>query len=172
MARRIKQVSWKKGTRYKVKAKVAYDEFKKYDFEPEAILDSAKSRQSPIHDLFEWDDTHAARLYRLQQVRKALVNVRVVFVGDPNPKPRRAILRIAHARDVEGSNYADAVTALSDEESRRFILNRALEEAQEWEERYNELVELKGVFLALERARKAASKKKKPSRRKATAGAR
>ena len=49
---------------------------------PEILVNEAKKRKSPLHPIFEWDDTKAAEGYRLQQARILLNNIRVTVVTD------------------------------------------------------------------------------------------
>ena len=43
------------------------------------ILTMAKSSKSPLHSLFEWDNTKAARQYRLEQARKIIKRANVTI---------------------------------------------------------------------------------------------
>ena len=70
---------YKNGISYSVPAQVVGKQFekieKKYgELNSQNVLDSARSEKSPIHDLFEWDDTQAAEKYRLSQASKLIVN--------------------------------------------------------------------------------------------------
>lgn len=53
---------------------------------PEILVDEAKSKKSPLHPIFEWDDSKAAENYRLQQARILLNNIQVTVVTDGEPK--------------------------------------------------------------------------------------
>jgi hypothetical protein len=53
---------------------------------PEILVGEAKKRKSPLHNIFEWDDTKAAANYRLQQARILLNNIRVTVVTDGESK--------------------------------------------------------------------------------------
>lgn len=46
---------------------------------PEDILNEASSKDSPLHPVFEWDDSRAARKYRIQQARRFLKAIVVVY---------------------------------------------------------------------------------------------
>lgn len=45
---------------------------------PDAVVEDARNVASPLHDLFEWDDSKAAHEYRLDQARAIIRTVRVV----------------------------------------------------------------------------------------------
>lgn len=44
---------------------------------PESVVADAKFNNSPLHHLFEWSDTEAARKYRLHQARQLIASVKV-----------------------------------------------------------------------------------------------
>lgn len=46
----------------------------------EAVVEAARPKSSPLHDLFEWDDSAAAELYRVAQARRY---IQVVMVSRP-----------------------------------------------------------------------------------------
>lgn len=47
---------------------------------PSAIVKEAKKKSSTLHALFEWDDTAAAREYRLGQARNLIRRIRVIEI--------------------------------------------------------------------------------------------
>ena len=53
---------------------------------PEALLTAARSKSSPLHSQFEWDDSRAAQQYRLVQAR-VMINSLNVEVIQGNKKP-------------------------------------------------------------------------------------
>ncbi len=59
--------------------------------EQQQIIERARDPQSPLHDIFEWDDTTAAIEHRLLQARQ-LIRVIVLrpHMGSPNPQLRIA----------------------------------------------------------------------------------
>jgi hypothetical protein len=67
----------------------------------EAIVEDARNPESILHECFEWDDSIAAELYRIEQARAMVRSVRVetvteggnsymvpVFIRDPESEPR------------------------------------------------------------------------------------
>ena len=53
---------------------------------PEILVEEARKRRSPLHPIFEWDDTKAAYNYRLQQARTLLNNIQVTIISDGEPR--------------------------------------------------------------------------------------
>lgn len=93
------------GRKPKVSSKTVRDELLKLQdnrgrITPQAVVDEASNPKHPLHNLFEWDDTEAARKYRLDQARELIRSVDVVirntkheievvaYVRDPKAKAR------------------------------------------------------------------------------------
>ncbi len=116
---------------------------------PQAVVKDAKRKRSPLHSCFEWDDTDAAVKYREDQARYLLRNVVVVFDGGTeNQKTARAFVTIVTDDTL---HYTSLVYAMSQEELRQQIVQRAWKELGEWRERYDEYDELAAVFTAMDK---------------------
>ena len=61
----------------------------------EDILNAASVSASPIHRFFEWDDSKAAREYRIEQAREMARSIKVVMVDDETKK--EWTIRLLHA---------------------------------------------------------------------------
>lgn len=107
----------------------------------DVIVDDARAADSPLHNLFEWDDTEAATKYRERQARDLLVSVRILIEEeDGEEEPYRAFVNIID--EEAGSVYVDAITAVCVDEYREQLLARAVREIHAWLNRYHELQEL------------------------------
>lgn len=84
--------NWKmKGLAKRVDPSIAAEELKRIQniygsITPEILVKEAKKRNSPLHKIFEWNDTKAAENYRLQQARILLNNIQVTIVTDNESK--------------------------------------------------------------------------------------
>jgi hypothetical protein len=47
---------------------------------PRAIVDEARPRRSPIHQMFDWDDARAGEKFRAMQARKYVAQLEIVIV--------------------------------------------------------------------------------------------
>lgn len=54
---------------------------------PELLVQLAEPEEHPLHHRFEWDDTVAGRLYRLDQAAGIIRSVRVVVEREPERPP-------------------------------------------------------------------------------------
>lgn len=79
---------------------------------PAAVVEDARSKKSPLHDQFEWDDGEAAHKYRLEQARTLIRSVRVEVVTE-----QKTISVVRYLRNPEmpskDQGYAD-VAAIRD----------------------------------------------------------
>ncbi len=155
--------AWKPGARVKLKAQDAGEHLEHLRGQygaltAELVLEDASDPTSPLHQHFTWDNTEAARLWRLTEARH-LLNCIVLLRGDEHKEPIRAFVVISHG---EGDAYQSLTLAMGDPEMRQDVLTRAWRELQAFTEKYREYEELAAVFAAIEQV--------KPRRHRAKAG--
>jgi hypothetical protein len=61
---------------------------------PLDVIDAAKNPKSPLHQYFEWDDTEAARKYRIEQARELIRTIKIEVVHEET-----IIKTVKYARD-------------------------------------------------------------------------
>ena len=72
---------------------------------PANVVDTARPAEHPLHDRFEWDNEVAGEAYRLEQARRLIRSVRVVY-READEKESARTVRAFHAiRDEEGTAY-------------------------------------------------------------------
>lgn len=119
--------------------------------QPEAVVDAARNKTSPLHSRFEWNDGKAADAYRLWQARQ-LIRVSVTMIGgDEDQEPERAWVSLKSDRYEERGGYRSLVSVLSDEEMRAQLLHQAQEDMEGFREKYKRLQELSEVIEAMKR---------------------
>lgn len=133
---------------------------------PAHVVEAAKSKESPLHNHFQWDDTEAAHQYRLWQARQ-LISVVVRWIPrdvksydinvDYSPRtspdvelqPVREFISLgSNRKSKRGYDPVDVV--LSSPAKRREWLNMAIDELERFREKYNTLQELAGVFESID----------------------
>lgn len=88
---------------------------------PAIVLADAKSKDSPLHPAFEWDNKKAADKYRLQQASYIIRSIKVLHTPDAEP------VRVFVSVETEDDNeYQTRAHVLSDDELRRKTLHRIL----------------------------------------------
>lgn len=113
----------------------------------EAVVQAAASTRSILHSKFEWDDTEAARKYRLDQARQ-LIRVTVTYIDREHTTPMRVFVSLSSDRYVGNGGYRLTTNVLSDAQYRKQLLEDALADMQRYEQKYSHLRELASIFSA------------------------
>ena len=121
---------------------------------PEKVVEFAERKTSALHDAFEWDDTEAARKYRIEQARAIIrVSVEIIDTG-AGKESMSAWVSLRSERFENAPGYRHVPTLMRTKEGRDSILATALWELQAFETKYAKLKELAGVFAAVRRVRR------------------
>ena len=115
---------------------------------PESVVEFARDEATALHGEFEWDDSEAARKFRIVQARQL---IRLVVNVDPsaNGEPVRAFVSLSEDR-VAKDGYRRLVDVMNDEQRRAMLLRDALRELAAFKRKYSVLSELSKVFEAAE----------------------
>jgi hypothetical protein len=118
---------------------------------PEDVVVEAAKRRSVLHPYFEWDDTEAARQYRLSQAGY-LIRAIVVSPAESEPpfEPVRAFVSVGGPDDEQARSFTHIREAMRDEELRGQVLQRARAELVAWRKRYADLQAFAEVFAAVD----------------------
>lgn len=146
---------WRPGSHIRLDAQRAGEELEAVRkchngrLEPENVLDAAKSKRSPLHAHFEWDDAVAANEYRLNQAGELIRSLTVDISGSNlEVRTTRAFVNV----EVDGDrHYTSIETAMSSEELRAQVLERAWRELKSWQDRHVELVEFAKFFSLIDK---------------------
>jgi len=159
MKRTPKKFAWKEGARVKIDANVAGIALERIErkhgkITPDIVLREATQKQHPLHDYFEWDNSKAARAWRIEQASYLVRSIEVIVEEEDRPTPARAFVSIEKPDGERGYHNLDAV--MRDSDMREQMLERARRELSEWRRRYDGLVELAKVYQAIDAVEKAA----------------
>ncbi len=117
---------------------------------PSVVVDAARADHSPLHHLFEWDDTAAAEQWRLLQARNVINAVVTYEKHGDNEIAVRAFVSLPSDRGENG--YRLTVAVMSDAERRLELLTEARAEMLRFKDKYKSLSELASVFEAIDSA--------------------
>lgn len=96
---------------------------------PDAVLEDARSKKSPLHDQFEWNDGEAAHKYRLDQARTLIRSVRVEVTTES-----RTVSVVRYLRNPEvphkEQGYADVAAIKGETDLARDALRTELARAR------------------------------------------
>jgi len=116
---------------------------------PETVVADARDPASPLHPLFEWNETEAAHQYRLSQARSIIRAVVVRYRATPEGGPR-SIVAFVNVKEGDRRYYTATAVAMSDPERRGIVLRQAWEDFQALRRRYADLAEFATLFAALD----------------------
>ena len=153
----VYKYEWRYQT-FPVSADEAGKEFEKIEKESgkltaQNLLDSARPNNSVMHPCFEWNDAEAAEKYRLFEAKNIISNlVRVTVSESPKEQSeRRAYVNINPQRGFGSKGvFISIERAMSDKETRKIVLKRALEELIFCKRKYKDFSELSKVFSAID----------------------
>jgi hypothetical protein len=156
-----KQVLVKKKVKNKIrqydKIVLAVEEIaKRGELTAESVLEEAKNVSSPLHALFEWDNTKAAEQWRLQQAR-VIVNYVKVKVGEKVYSKYESVN--VHVIDDNGNInqkrvYKPYFEIKRSPELRKQMIERSLRELKYWEEQNSKYEEFKPIIDTAQKVRR------------------
>ena len=130
--------------KYKVSAEDCYSELQTLkEITPQNVVDLARSKDSKLHDDFEWDNEIAGEKYRLSQARE-MIRLLTFEPKEETYEPTR-VYQISTEKTV----YKPVEVILQNNDEYQNLLKRALAELKSFKKRYSTLVELEEVFRAI-----------------------
>lgn len=115
---------------------------------PALVLAEAEDPNSPLHALFEWNDSVAADRWRLQQARELIRSVKVVYREADDTNPAKSV-RAWHAiRDESGHHFEPAEQVALDPFQRRLLLADMEREWQQMKRRWADFDEFWRLIAA------------------------
>lgn len=123
-------------------------------FSVEEIITEARNPKSPLHGEYEWDKDKAHEFY-LRERTKALIRAWYVWheTGNQELVRVRGAVSILTRDDTTGKRsrrYWPIQDVLTNKTMRESMLEDALRELQAFKMKYQHLVELSGVFAAID----------------------
>lgn len=100
----------------------------------EIVLQDAKSTSSPLHKMFEWNDTAAANRWRLEQAASIIQSVHIIYESDEEPIVVRAFVSI-------GEHYEHIEEVAKVKSSRDLLIYQAAKELRLWRKKYSHMNE-------------------------------
>lgn len=104
---------------------------------PNAVVEEARADNSPIHELFDWNDSTAGEKYRLWQARQLIATIKVEY----NDKKVDAYYNV-QAEVVPQQGYYSLEQVVSSEQIYKDVLAQAIKELRYWHDKYKDIKEL------------------------------
>lgn len=123
---------------------------------PDTVVEAAADPASVLHDRFTWDDTEAARRFRLVQAGMMLRQIRVTIMRPSIEE--MGLGRVISVRQFQsdpdargnGGSYTRVEALIADPVKRQSLLESVVGELRAIRKRYEELTELTGVWVAVD----------------------
>lgn len=155
----IKRYSWSStAAKYGVDpeaAAIAFEEIRQQFgyLRPNTLVEAAQNQDHVLHGCFPWDDEEAARIGRERIAADLIRSLRVTVEVIPGQiiKVRGAVLTPDINAPCERS-YQDTVSAMSEPDSRAFVLKQAWLQLAAWKRKYGNLTELAEALPLIEEA--------------------
>jgi uncharacterized protein (DUF2344 family) len=120
---------------------------------PKHVVDFARNENTELHSHFEWEDSIAAENWRIWQARQIIKVVVTIIPTVNEPIAAQVYVSMKQDRydDASGlkGGYRSTVEVLSTPVLRITLLEEALEDLAQWQKKYQSLVELAEVFIAI-----------------------
>lgn len=154
----VYEYTWS-GPQYAVSAEKVAEHLHKLEKENgsvtrEDFLESARSEDSEMHKLFEWDDTVAAEKFRLRQATDIIHSIKVTVVEEEKePVSVRAFVIPDYTGKAAVGNkggYINIRKATGNTDTKDMLLQDARKNARWFMDKYRSIGELAEVVTAIE----------------------
>ncbi len=119
---------------------------------PEHVLSEAESESSPLHSRFCWDDTEAARRFRMMEAQ-VIIRLAVIVLQGEGGKDIEVRAYTSLDEDRGKLGYRATVDVLGDKALRALMLGTALRELAALEQKHRHLSELAAVWKEADKVR-------------------
>ena len=144
---------------FKVPAQVVGEQLEKIELKygeitKENFLNESRSKTSPTHALFEWNDSIAAEKYRLEQAGQVIrmITVSISAADNEEPKTIRAFVN-SQPDNITKGRFINILSGMNNEETRRVIIANAMAELKQFEKKYALYTEFTEVITAINKLR-------------------
>lgn len=107
----------------------------------------ASHESSPLHKVFDWDDSSAGNKYRLFQARLIINNIRVEIMGNETSAFINAVVKVDK---IPMRGYISTTKALKKKDVMRQIVAIATREIEYWQRKYEAYEALQKVINTTE----------------------
>jgi hypothetical protein len=125
---------------------------------PKLVVTAAKRKSSPLHSLFDWDDTEAAKKWRLEQASCLIRRIKVTYHKSDDVSVRvRAFVNVdddSKDRDEDTKKPAAGIyvpfeTALAVESYREQLMQQCKRDVETFRRKYAALSEVAAIIDAM-----------------------
>lgn len=125
----------------------------------EDVLEFARDKKTALHKRFEWDNTEAAKQYRIWQARQLICLYVAPADTEKGAVKVRRFVSLSVDRKNPGGGYRTLAEVVNNKELYQQMLMDALDELQRIENKYQRIRELRPVFETAKKIRAKADSK-------------
>lgn len=114
------------------------------ELKPEYVVEESRPEGALLHDLFQWNDTIAAELWRKEQASKYIRSVHVEIRNEKVTCTVRAFVNVTPAKS-QPRQYIPMTEAILNKDAYADLLQQAKEEMAAFVRKYSQLEELNAV---------------------------
>lgn len=120
---------------------------------PQAVVDAARPEDSPLHGAFCWDDTEAARLYRLDQAQRLIRRFTIEIESDGETVEVPAFINVSSDRSSgrDENPYRMTDDVMKSEDLLAVAEKDALIQLKGIRDRYKNIKRLGDVWAAIDK---------------------
>ena len=153
----MKIFSWKTNFFKNADAQLVGEELEQIEqlgkIEPNEVIEFAKNNpKSELHKCFEWDDSEAARKYRLTQANTLICSISLEIKEEPK-KIQRVYVNIKD-KDTKEQTFKNINEVLKNDEEYQQLIDKASEDLKKYKDKYTDLIEkqdLKDIIFEIYR---------------------
>lgn len=113
------------------------------------LLEKATPTNSPLHEIFEWDDTKAAHGYRRIQAGYVLRNLRFEYSPTLADQPDKIVL-IRALVNIERKFYSPVEMVMADDSQRKYALEDLRQSLSQWRRKSETFQEFMSIHRAID----------------------
>lgn len=134
---------------FKTPAQIAGEECERLEntpdgLTPKSLVDASRPKDAPLHNEFEWRDDVAAEMYREQQARHIICNLRIVPVESREESVTRAFVNVRS--EQKPGTYHNLPTVMQNDTMREKLFESAKREMARFVQKYETLKEIETVI--------------------------
>jgi len=115
----------------------------------ESLLQEARNKKNPLHDLFDWDDTEAAEKWRLQQARVFINEIKIIIDTKEYYAFENVSVTVSKKKGADiCREYKDMAEIKKSPDLRQQIVDSAYSQLLYWKSKYEQynFVEFRNII--------------------------
>lgn len=117
---------------------------------PLNVLDAARDKKSPLHIIFEWDDTKAAEKYRKVQASTLICSI---VIKPQESEPERRYFASIKPMGEGKAAYLPTSIAVENPYFRNQLIQKAIDDLEAAKKKYGHLAQFEKVFKMFEKTK-------------------